>query len=364
MLLRPPPGQYKKGGSSSASGGATAGTGVVTSGSALALQQLAPGGRLTLTSAVPVMTSNQTAKQHIYYAPYVHPFVPVYNGTNMQLYNFTASATDAVGLDLDLAASANWVSGQLYDLFYAYVSGVLYFGTGPTWGGGSPSTTGRGTGAGTPELQLYNGVWTNKNSMTLRTAAASTQTVPANQGTYLGTAYMTATGQTGMAFTSSGAGGGDNVLGLYNAHNRVSVSAYGYDTTASWTLSSTTWRKANNNAANRIRFVDGLRQSSVDANYACMLSFSRTTSGGPAIGVALDWTSGAPPVHGGQFYGTGGAPFDCGAITGGTFLPSLGLHSIDAVEAAFNTNSTTFYGSGYTNPPSSQMQFLKATLLM
>lgn len=347
-----------------AGAGLTTGGGAITSSGTLALQQLTPGGRLTLVSAVPVMTSNQTAKQHIYYAPYVHPFVPVYNGTNMQLYNFTSSATDAVGLDLDLAANANWVSGQLYDLFYAYVSGSLYFGTGPTWGGGSPSTTARGTGAGTPELQMYNGVWTNTNSMTLRTGAASTQTVPANQGTYLGTAYMTSTGQTGMAFTSSAAGGGDNVLGLYNAFNRVSVSAYGYDTTASWTLASTTWRKANNNAANRIRFVDGLQQSTVDASYSCMLAFNRSTSGGCALGAALDWSSGAPTIHGGQFYGTGGAPFDNSAVAVGTFLPVLGLHSVDAVEAAFNTNTVTFYGGGYTTPPASQMQALKVTLLM
>lgn len=297
------------------------------------------GGRLTLTSATPVMTADATAQQTIYYCPYIHQYVPVYEGTSLLLRAFTASDTDAVGLSLSLAGSANWASGSLYDLFYAYVSGTLYFGSGPAWS----SSTSRGTGAGTTELQLFRGIWTNKNSMTLRTGAASTQTVPANQATYLGTFYATANGQTGMAFQPNAAAGGtNNVLGLWNAYNRERVSALCRDSTANWTYATNSFRSANNSNSNRVTYVDGLGHSKVETVMATQCGGNGTI----LVGTVRDSTSATPAIGAGSNASTSGAITHCSAPN--EFLPSIGLHYLQAVENAINSTTMTVYGTNGT----------------
>src|SRR5204862_1366563 len=110
------------------------------------------------------------------------------------------------------------------------------------------------------------GVWTNKNAITLRAGGSSLGSISANQATYLGSAYMTANGQTGMAFRPAGAGGGSApILGLWNAYNRVSTSTLELDTTASWNYSTATWRASNGNVNHRATWLDGLGQAWVDA---------------------------------------------------------------------------------------------------
>src|SRR5690606_1450792 len=42
-----------------------------------------PQGRLTLASGVPVMTTTQSAKSTLYYAPYKGNRIPIYNGVDM-----------------------------------------------------------------------------------------------------------------------------------------------------------------------------------------------------------------------------------------------------------------------------------------
>ncbi|MES2493904.1 MAG: hypothetical protein V4579_11575, partial [Pseudomonadota bacterium] len=86
----------------------TAGNGLILSGggTTLTVEQLTPGGRLTLTSATPVMATSATAATTLYYAPFIHKYVPVYtSGTGMRLLPITSSDTDAVGLSIVLGAS-------------------------------------------------------------------------------------------------------------------------------------------------------------------------------------------------------------------------------------------------------------------
>ena len=52
---------------------------------------------------------------------------------------------------------------------------------------------------------------------------------------------MTANGQTGMQFAPTPAlGGTNNILGVYNAYNRVSTTSICQDTTSTWTYGSST----------------------------------------------------------------------------------------------------------------------------
>ncbi len=329
-----------------------AGTGVVggpiTTTGTLGLQQLVPGGRLTLTSSTPVMTADTAAAQNIYYAPYNHPFCPVYNGSNMQLYQFTASTTDAVGLTLALAASANWVSGSVYDLFYADVSGVFYFGTGPAWS----TTLVRGTGAGTTELQMYDGIWTNKVTMTLRYGAASTVSVPANQATYLGSFYCggaaAGNGTCDMTFKPAAASGGNNAfLALYNAYNRVPMESFSRDSTATWSSSATVsyvpWNSTvSSGTSNRVTVLDGLAQSPVLTSI-CMLC--NPVNGAWTVGITQDSTTAQPGLVGG---GSVTAANTSAAATE-NFVPALGLHYYQAMMKGTSAGSyLTFNGAPFS----------------
>ena len=179
-----------------------------------------PQGRLTLTSNAPVMTADVTGATNIYYTPYQGNIIPIYDGTNTQSYTF-GQLTMALN-------TTNHLSGKLYDLFIFLNSSVVTIGAGPAWS----STTSRGTGAGTTQLQQTNGLWVNGNSITLTNGSSSYSSIPIGQATYVGTVYTTANGQTGMAcFPTAASGGTNNILGLWNAYNRVPITAQCLDST-------------------------------------------------------------------------------------------------------------------------------------
>ena len=80
-----------------------------------ALLSVTPGGRLTLESGVPVSTTDQTAKTSVYYTPYVHNIVNLWDGTNWVPTTFTEK-TLALG---------TLTSGKPYDVFGYLSSGAL-----------------------------------------------------------------------------------------------------------------------------------------------------------------------------------------------------------------------------------------------
>ena len=289
----------------------------------------APQGRLTLTSNTPVMTADSTAQTSVYYSPYQGNIVPIYDGANMQSYTFGQ-------LTMTLNTS-NQLSGKIYDLFIFLNSSVVTIGAGPAWS----STTSRGTGAGTTQLQQIDGLWVNTNTITLKNGSTSYSSIPVGEATYVGSIYMTANGQTGMAFKPAAASGGtNNVLGVYNAYNRVTTISKSSDSTASWTYSTSTWRSANNSASNRVSFIDGLQQSSIRANYVIETNTSVNGIEG-ATGVNLDSTS-ASPVDPLGFTSSANLQM---LSAYGRFLPQLGLHYVQAVEWA-SAATVTYTGNG------------------
>lgn len=368
-----------------------------------------PGGRLTLVSGTPIMTSDQTAKGTIYYTPDQTDLITLYDGTIWTLKTFAE-----LTLTLD---STNHPIENLFDVFICNDSGTIKVGTGPAWNynatvtmtiatpcvvtwtahglpegtpivfttsgalptgitagttyyvGRSPATdtfnvsttvanaaagtfvatsgsqsgthTGtnhtraRGTGAGTTELERKNGIWTNKNSIALKNGAgAAFATISANQATYVGTFYTTAAGQTGMAFTPAAAGGGtNNILGLFNAYNRIRTLALNRDNTASWIYATATVRMMNNNAANRIAYVDGLAQVFVGGHHA--ISVAGATDG--FTGMLRNSTDQVPQTSAvvNSTNGVGGTNVDA-------WPPSLGFNYVQATERSSGTNKTYF----------------------
>ena len=235
-------------------------------GSIPVISYTAPQGRLTLTSGAPVMTADATAKTNVYYTPYVGNNTPIYDGANMQSYTFGE-------LTMTLNSS-NQTSGHLYDLFVFLNSAVVTIGAGPAWS----SSSSRGTGAGTTELQQIDGLWVNANSITLKNSSTSYSSIPVGQATYVGTAYMTANGQTGISFKpTAAAGGSNNIVGLWNAYNRVPMQSLERDSTGSYTYASTTFRATNGSDSNRVSWVDGLQQTPVSARIKTAMA---TSNGG------------------------------------------------------------------------------------
>lgn len=77
-----------------------------------ALQSAVPGGRLTLESGVPVSTTDQTAKTTIYYTPFVHNVINLWDGANWKPTTFSETSL----------ALGTLTSGKPYDVF-GYLSG-------------------------------------------------------------------------------------------------------------------------------------------------------------------------------------------------------------------------------------------------
>jgi hypothetical protein len=308
----------------------------------------APQGRLVLIAdepppvPPPVMTEDVTESAGILYVPYVGDLVPIYNGSSMSMYEIQ-------GGYLSLEMGLYQTSGHIYDIFaFLNSSGDLTLGTGSeAW----YSNTERNyeNESGTDPLTLTNGIWTNLDDITLYNDGTSYD-VSSNQATYLGSVYMVTNGTSSMQFApTSATGGTNNILGLYNAYNRVTFSSRSLDTNTYWDYTSTTWRPADgasSNINNRISWLDGLQQSTVRADYQVQ---AYTTSDSNVAYVAIGVDSTNTPTN-----GVTGDLCDAVATIRSALdiTPLLGFHYAQALESA--TGTAYFYSAnggtaqGYT----------------
>lgn len=309
---------------------------VLVSSVALAQEYVPSQGRLTLNSSQPVMTSDVVNTSTIYYVDYVGPIVPLVTGSGGTLTYSSAKVT----YPLTLTLTSSQVAGAIYDIFFfETIGGTFQIGVGPAWA----SSTSRGTGTGTTEISqnYYDEVWRNDESFIPTNGTLSFPTLTAGKGTYLGSVYMTADGETSMQFQPAAASGGSaSVLGLYNAYNRVPVSSQSVDSTNSWTYAGDAWRASDNSTSNRVSFLDGLQQSPIAANF--LQASNQTYQIQATIGCQIDATTGGPPGFLGSLLGQSGyLTMNAKA----NFDPQLGLHYIQAMEFSSGT-TTTFYGAG------------------
>lgn len=205
------------------------------------------GGRPTLTPGTPITTTDVAAMPAIYYTPYATDRVRVFDGTADQIYQFPELT---LNLDGNVSHTGYHQSGKNFDLFIAIDgSGLPYMGTGVAWA----SDFLRGTGAGTTEIEFWQGLWRNKNSITLRIGPnlGDLVVVPARQATFVGGFRATANGQASdtllRRFLSSA---------YYPAPRKMFVNAQALGT--SWTYSIFTFRQAAGNTANKVEFLQCL----------------------------------------------------------------------------------------------------------
>ena len=295
-----------------------------------------PGGRLTLVSDTPVMTADNSNATTIYYASYSGNNVPYSTGTTLQNAGFASQLT--------LTLNSSLQSGSIYDIFLLNNSGTLILCTGPAWN----SPTSRGTGAGTTQLSLLNGLAVNANTISSCMNGGTSWSVSTKTGLYLGSVYMTATGQTSMQLKPAAAAHGtSNVLGLWNAYNRVRMTAYSRDSTSNWSYSTATWRAADNSTSNRILFIDGLQQSQITGDYSVMIANSLSAVGA-YIGLNVDSSATTPNITSTGATASSQTTASQLNVTE-TFYPLLGQHYVQAVEyvsdgAGASICCATFYG--------------------
>lgn len=311
------------------------------SASAGANNSTSPQGRLTTVSGVTVPTTDQVSVQRIYYGPVsngVGGFVPIFNSVAMQQFTFLASATDSVGLSLVLGNS--WLANTAYFCFTAILTGTtVVLGTGPAWSISSGATATPGTGAGTTELELYNGVWTNKYEITLRTSNTTTIQVPAHQATMVGGFKTVAAGETEDSAKKRL---------LWNAYNQTGRPlANTIETANSWTIPSG-WQQANANTANQVEIFTGLSGNLLHLD---VLGIASNTVGNNfmAVNISIDGVHATPIARrSGPSTTPGTGRIELNAIFDG--YASIGGRAYAWTEFSDATGVTTGYGDN--NSPS------------
>jgi hypothetical protein len=309
-----------------------------------------PQGRLTLTSATPVLASGVSAATAVYYTPYVGNLVPIYNGSSMVPAEFS---------ELTLSLVASHALSTIYDVFVFSNSGVLTLVTGPAWSVSTAGSGARGTGAGTTQLTRVKGLWTNAVSMTARNGS-TTYTVAANLATYVGSIFVDGTaGQV----TCHASYGQSRKFGVWNAYNRKPIILQAGDSTSSWSYSSVTVRPSNNSTANSLTVFSGLPEEPFSVTYKQYAQGGSSTVGSQVItrwqsGIGWNSTSAMTafaPVAGFRIDG-GSIDFtlDAGSETKYVNTPTIGINVVTALESRISLTGTgadiTWFGSsGYMN---------------
>ncbi len=201
-----------------------------------------PGGRLTLTSGLPVTTGDVTGATTVYYVPFLHNKIDLWDGGSWVTVAYS-QVTQALG---------TITSGRPYDVF-GYLSGRTLATEILAW----TNDTTRATG-----ISLQDGRYAKTGDKTRL---------------YLGTFYTTSATTTEDSAAKRF---------LWNAYNRVSRRLVVVDTTDSWTYGTAAWRYANNSAANRVEYVCGLDSGPVTAT--AVGNGSCTSSQAFSFGVGVD----------------------------------------------------------------------------
>lgn len=302
-----------------------------------------PGGRLTLTTAVPVLVSDVTAATTIFYAPYKHNYIRLYNGSSWQVVQFSELSQTLADATKSPAAGA---VSSVYDMFVWNDAGTLRCTRGPAW----TNLTTRSAGTA---LERIDGTWTNDVDITNGPLA--------NRGTYVGTIATSASGANGqcnmMFFPAAAAGGSGNRLDVWNMYNRVSVSSTCRDSTDTWAYTTATFRSANNSTANRITCVCGLNEDA-----AGVVASSIVTASASVVvrnGIGLDSTSAFV-----GFPGMGGADNTTQEPMIGFYggLVGLGSHFFQLLEYSTAVGTTTWMGDN--GAPTVTQTGLQMTWLM
>ena len=245
------------------------------------------GGRLTLTSGTPVTTSDVTAAGTLYYTPYMGDMILLYDGSS-----------DWIPLQfVETSLALTLTSGSVYDIF-AY------------------------NNAGTLALEAL--VWTNTTTRATGLTYQNGRLVKSGAPTRLFLGTICASG------TNTAEDSVSRRL-VWNAYNRVLRPVFKQDTTATWTMTSSTWRQTRATAANMVEVVTGWQDT------LAWFEFTQMQSGGEAFGgIGID--SNTPGSASCYIYNGPSYTFYDKAL-------APGYHQIRMCERGISAATVTFYGA-------------------
>ena len=287
---------------------------------------LIPQGRLSATTGVSITTSDVTATT-IYYTG--GGYVPVYNGLYFVPQPFTELS---LALDTTNTDTGYHQSGKVFDCFiFVDSSGAQKLGTGPAW----TSSTARGTGSGTTELQTINGIWTNKNSIVLRfgNVTGNTTTISANLATYVGSFFTTADGTTKDS---------KSFRYLWNAYNQQPRPISITDPVNNFTYALAAWAYFNTSSANSVGILVGLDGAEVSARANAIAASNTSSATVGFTGIGLDGALANLAFSSYQSF--------TNAVFSGMFgfyegFPGIGKHTIDWLMYGNVSPSILFFGT-------------------
>jgi hypothetical protein len=291
-----------------------------------------PQGYLTMTSGTPVISSAVVSGTALYYAIDQGALTPVSDGSNITVQEFS---------EMTLTLNSNHVASTLYDVFLFVDSGTMRIGTGPAWNTSTPGSGARGTGAGTTELERFHGLWVNKVSMTVRNGA-STYSVGAKAGIYLGTIYMDGTnGQ----LTCDRAWGQAKKWGVWNCYNRKPLYLRSGDSLSSWTYNNSAVRQSRNSSSNFQTVLCGLAEEPFEITFRQRVT-TTGDSDDAAIGIGINSTS----VMTGFIGRWNGSTNSHQAVIEASHIldPAIGAQTLNTLESTAN-GSVDYNGGGNGN---------------
>ena len=260
--------------------------------------------RLTLTTGVPVTTTDVTSASTVFLTPY--------NGNQIAL--FTAGQWVLLTSAQVSIALSGLTNNTLYDVFAWNNAGVVTLET-LAW-----SNSGAGTSARATALAYQDGVLVRSGDATRR---------------YLGTFRSTGTTTTE-----------DSVARrfLYNYYNRVKRRLFGTETTSSWTYSTATWRQWNNATNAEYSLVQGVMEDALSHTVYGLVSNSTATARSALVGIGVNSSTsvaGSGGMIGRQAVTSALAVSPFSYATGTLF----GFNTIKALEQGAGTDTQTWFGS-------------------
>lgn len=259
-----------------------------------ATQSLLPGGRLTLASATPI--TDTTDGGNVYYTPYIHNIMTLWNGNTWRPFIFTETSFATSGL----------TGSKPYDVFGYLSAGALALET-VVWTSGSARAT---------AITIQDGRYCKSGDKTRL---------------YLGTIYTTFDGSLNVVICDS-----LTKRYVWNMYNRVRRKMFKNDTNAfSYNGGYQQWR---NDATNQVEFVTGLDDHVVN----CILWGTAVPSGGGVYGVLAQQIDTVSSNDNIAYLESPSGASELKSGVHSLYKCAAGRHYIAGIQGTISTGSVTF----------------------
>jgi hypothetical protein len=177
---------------------------------------------------------------------------------------------------------------------------------------------------------------TNATLATMRINATTTISVPANQGTFLGSfGTPFGSGQCVWKYGGAASGGDAASFGLCNYYNKVLFSTLVEDNGAPYTYTSSTIRQARASAGNQIAYIQS--DSERAANFYYEVDSQLVNAGGALLSTGVGTTT-SSVIN----FSTYEVPNSLSRHSTVSQISGSGLITISANESSDNSNANTF----------------------